>query len=59
MGDENSIAFMKREKKKKGISLKIKPKPKKRKNNKHAKITQFSKKNTITKVVCKVSCRAK
>ena len=50
---------MKREKKKKGISLKIKPKPKKRKNNKHAKITQFSKKNTITKVVCKVSCRAK
>ena len=50
MGDENSIAFMKREKKKKEISLKIKPKPKKEKN-KHAKITQFSKKSTITKVV--------
>ena len=37
VGDENSIAFMKREKKKKEISLKIKPKPKKRNNNKHAK----------------------
>ena len=36
VGDENSIAFMKREKKKKEISLKIKPKPKKE-NNKHAK----------------------